>query len=188
MLIYKITNKITGKNYIGITRHTAEKRLLKHIERAEEGVVTALYCAMRKYGYANFTTQVICEAVDDMEALVIERALIASHNTLLPNGYNMKLDGPNPYRVNKVKGTDQWKSTLNEEIVQFIRDPSKKNLTNSEMVDAVNLWFSRDNIGLSAVNSARAGRTWKHLNKEYPPIYIGLGGRTKEYFNKRNVQ
>lgn len=188
MLVYKITNKVTGKSYIGVTRHTAEKRLRKHIERAEEGIVTALYCAMRKYGYDNFTTQVICEAVNDIEALVIERALISAHNTLLPNGYNMKLEGPNPYRVNKAKGTDQWKSVLNEDIIQFIRDPAKKDLTNSEMVSAVNLWFNRANISLGAINSARAGRTWKHLNEVHPPIHIGLGGRTKAYFDKRNMQ
>jgi group I intron endonuclease len=97
MIVYKITNKITDKSYIGITKYTAHKRWKKHLERVLEGINTALYCAIRKYGTSAFDIETIYEAINELEALKVESGLIASHNTLIPNGYNMTAGGSNPF-------------------------------------------------------------------------------------------
>lgn len=45
--IYKITNNINGKVYIGQTTRTIEKRFNEHKDSAEKGYHYNLYCAMR---------------------------------------------------------------------------------------------------------------------------------------------
>lgn len=92
MKIYKITNLITGKLYIGQTSKTLNERLEAHIRCAKKKVNRYLYDAMNHYGFHNFTIEVIEETC---EALANEREIhwIAQLNTLLPNGYNMTIGG-----------------------------------------------------------------------------------------------
>lgn len=59
--IYKITNMINGKSYIGKTNLSIEKRFKEHCrdskkERCEN---RPLYSAMNKYGIENFTVEQI---------------------------------------------------------------------------------------------------------------------------------
>jgi group I intron endonuclease len=68
MEIYKITNKINGKFYIGKTIYDANSRLRKHRNTANSGSHYWLHNAMRKYGYENFIVETI-EKVDDPDML-----------------------------------------------------------------------------------------------------------------------
>ena len=58
MIIYKITNKINSKIYIGKTTKTLEERFLKH-KYNHKTQNTYLYKAMRKYGIENFVIEVL---------------------------------------------------------------------------------------------------------------------------------
>ena len=64
MIIYKITNVLNGKIYIGQTRKTLKERFQAHINRAERGDKGHLHPAMRKYGYDNFKCEII-EEIDE---------------------------------------------------------------------------------------------------------------------------
>ena len=91
---YLITNKVTGKCYVGITSRGYMNRWKAHIK--ESGWSRggwALHSAIRKYGVDSFivewiasswTWECLCEA---------ERVLIAQYNTISPNGYNMTSGG-----------------------------------------------------------------------------------------------
>ena len=102
MQIYKITNKLNNKIYIGKTIHTAESRFKEHILSARNSSSnTHLYRAMRKYGVDNFTVEVV-ECVDTIE-LLAEREIywIAEFDSTNPCvGYNMTRggDGGDSYR------------------------------------------------------------------------------------------
>ena len=66
--IYKITNNINGKIYIGKTEFSVEKRFREHCldykkERFEK---RPLYSAMNKYGIENFSVETI-EETDNPE-------------------------------------------------------------------------------------------------------------------------
>ena len=52
--IYKITNLINNKLYIGQTKKTIEERFKAHIKVARQHKNRYLYDAMNKYGYENF--------------------------------------------------------------------------------------------------------------------------------------
>lgn len=48
--IYKITNNINGKIYIGQTKTSIERRFISHKSAARRGINYILYKAIRKYG------------------------------------------------------------------------------------------------------------------------------------------
>lgn len=59
--IYKITNQINGKSYIGLTtkerpsdRYSQHKYLVRHPEQEKKNNNSAIHDAMRKYGIENF--------------------------------------------------------------------------------------------------------------------------------------
>ena len=76
MIVYKITNLINGKVYIGQTVRSLEERYRGHIQRANKGYMGKLYPAMRKYGIDNFKPEVIeeiDESLPDAKQLLNER-------------------------------------------------------------------------------------------------------------------
>ena len=63
--IYKITNEINGKIYIGQTIKTPQKRFDEHVKSAKRGCEYKFHRAIRKYGAENFTLSVIEECERD---------------------------------------------------------------------------------------------------------------------------
>ena len=97
--IYKITNDINGKLYVGKTNYTIEKRFEEHIhdstrKRCEK---RPLYEAMNKYGIEHFYIEEIEEVNTDEEACVREQYWIDKLHTYIGfkdcNGYNATLGG-----------------------------------------------------------------------------------------------
>ena len=66
MYIYKVTNTINRKTYIGKTTQTVEKRWYQHCKAAEHGKDTALYRAIRKYTPNAFIVEIIEEVSVDL--------------------------------------------------------------------------------------------------------------------------
>ena len=61
-VIYKITNRVNGKVYIGKTAVLA-RRWRQHQHLAKRGSETYLYRAMRKYGLDSFSVEIIDQAL-----------------------------------------------------------------------------------------------------------------------------
>lgn len=91
--IYKITNLINGKCYIGQSCQIPVRwSQHKHEMNGAGGNNPYLYRALRKYGIDNFSFEVVKECdVDQLDTL--ERKYIASYNSLYPNGYNLESGG-----------------------------------------------------------------------------------------------
>ena len=67
--IYKITNQINQKVYIGMTYRTPQIRFKEHLKDAEEkNYNRPLYNAINKYGKENFSISII-EEVENNELL-----------------------------------------------------------------------------------------------------------------------
>lgn len=92
--VYKITNKINGKAYIGssvrvMQRWQQEKNDAFNPNRSTYNY--PLQCAFRKYGIENFTFEILKEdftCAEEMENY--ERDMILHYNTLV-DGYNQTL-------------------------------------------------------------------------------------------------
>jgi len=92
MLIYKITNDVNDKIYIGKTTKSLEERIKGHKRAMNHGVDYHLYRAMRKYGWEKFHFSVV-EECDDLDTLnELESKYIAQFNAI-ETGYNMALGG-----------------------------------------------------------------------------------------------
>ena len=89
--IYKITNDINQKIYVGKTERTVEKRFKEHCQDAfrEHNEKRPLYSAMRKYGIEHFHIELIEETnnPEDREVYWIEK--LGSFK----NGYNATVGG-----------------------------------------------------------------------------------------------
>ena len=89
--IYKITNTINGKMYIGKTELTIEKRFQQHCKDSQRDKMgnRPLYKAMRKYGVENFEISLIEETdkPEERETYWIEQ------KRSFKNGYNATMGG-----------------------------------------------------------------------------------------------
>jgi len=88
--IYKITNKISKKCYIGETKESSpEIRWKQHIYTISRGRgCPALQDAVIKYGIENFTFEVLIICFDE-NRFAHERNYIKKYNSVVPNGYNI---------------------------------------------------------------------------------------------------
>lgn len=91
--IYKITNQINNKVYIGKTLKTIEERFLEHIRDSSRSCEEKrpLYNAFKKYGINNFTISLI-EKVELDQLSSREQYWIKKYNSY-SNGYNATIGG-----------------------------------------------------------------------------------------------
>jgi group I intron endonuclease len=99
--IYKITNNINGKVYIGRTTQTIQKRWFVHQCHAKYDYTknkktvekTYLASAMKKYGVSNFTIKELDVAESFNHMVFLERFYINYFNSIDPKyGYNLVID------------------------------------------------------------------------------------------------
>ena len=94
MIVYKITNKINNKVYIGITIRKLNERWNEHRSRISERKHCHLYGAMDKYGVENFAIEQIDTATSKEELYSKEEYYIKLFNSNNPDfGYNMTQGG-----------------------------------------------------------------------------------------------
>lgn len=91
MIIYKITNKINGKIYVGQTTRSLNERILEHA-RHNTIVVDK---AMQKYGIDSFEIEQIDSASNIDELNEREKYWIKYYDCVVPNGYNQCNGGEN---------------------------------------------------------------------------------------------
>ena len=89
-VIYKHTNKINGKVYIGQTSQEPEKRWKKG-----EGYKDSpkFYAAIQKYGWNNFKHEIIEENILTLEEADNKEAYWIFYYNSINNGYNINLGG-----------------------------------------------------------------------------------------------
>lgn len=111
MVIYKITNTVNGKVYIGQTIRPIMDRFLRHVNDARNNPSThlKLHRAMNKYGADKFTIEKIDEATTKVELDEKEQFWIKEYNSI-GFGYNLTEggEGGNTY---KCRTSSQMKKT-----------------------------------------------------------------------------
>lgn len=116
--IYKITNLINGKIYIGKTVREARKRWAAHLNpKADTSMI--IVRALKKYGADKFSFEVIDIAENPEMLSSKETFYIKSLNSMSPNGYN-QIDGVGNY-------SEAWKSKTSDKVSCFIKTPVTRN-------------------------------------------------------------
>lgn len=94
--IYKCTNNVNGKVYIGYTRKSLEKRITEHKSNSKKGSQYLLHKAIQKYGMNAFDWEIIFESKDKNYVLQeMEFYFIKEYNSYFETncGYNMTYGG-----------------------------------------------------------------------------------------------
>lgn len=93
MIIYKATNKVNGKIYVGKTTTSLEKRMSEH-KRHSKNSKMVFHLAIDKYGFDNFTFETLFECIDFNVLNEKEIELISEYKATDINiGYNRSLGG-----------------------------------------------------------------------------------------------
>lgn len=110
--IYKITNNINGKIYIGQAKNTKE-RFINHCKPST--VDCLVDYAIKKYGKENFTIEVLESQILNYNER--EKYWIKELNSKVPLGYNITDGGENPpiyYGINHPNASIKSQETLNQ--------------------------------------------------------------------------
>jgi group I intron endonuclease len=92
--VYKITNIVNGKVYVGKTTLSIERRWAQHRSKARIGAPSYLHRAIRKYGEKSFVIEVIALASTEAELTALEIEWIAKlQSTNAKLGYNCTTGG-----------------------------------------------------------------------------------------------
>lgn len=117
MYLYKITNKINQKVYIGITNNY-KRRWANH--GTENSVISN---AIRKYGKENFQFEILFKNVSLEEIDELEKEQIRIYNCLVPNGYNVEKGGRyNKEDIKGLQGSENGKALLTYDEAKYIKD------------------------------------------------------------------
>jgi hypothetical protein len=95
-LIYLVTQKSTGKQYVGLTVQTLERRWTYQLEQAAQESIQhpgSLHQAIRCCGPQDFELEVLDSGVAKKDLEKKERKYIAELRTLTPNGLNLTAGG-----------------------------------------------------------------------------------------------
>lgn len=162
--IYKITNNINGKSYIGQSKHI-KRRWREHINGTEGSAISK---AIKKYGAENFSFEIIercsIDCLDDKEVYYIEK-----YNTF-KEGYNMTVGGDGVKGVGKV--------LTYEDVPNIIKD-LRKGLTAVEMA-------KKYSISVSMIRRINAGHDWV-IEGEIYPIRNSHYERVRESIDKEEL-
>lgn len=104
--LYKISNTVNDKLYIGVTIDP-DRRWKQH-KNLKNTHCLALRDAMNKYGKDKFSMEILCvgddSIIDELEVLSIK-----TYNTQTPNGYNLTLGGEGTLYY---EWKDEWNNLL----------------------------------------------------------------------------
>jgi group I intron endonuclease len=89
--IYKLTNQLTGKVYIGFDSKPVYRQ--KQHQYKHKKINTKFYRSIRKYGWENFTWEVIYQSKDGEHCLNIMEPYFINHYNSLIEGYNTTIGG-----------------------------------------------------------------------------------------------
>lgn len=111
MVVYKATNKLNGKIYIGKTVRDLSHAKARHHNRAKLGFDTYFYNAIRKYGFECFEWEIVYNGLSDIDICNKEVDLIKSYDSRNPSiGYNMTNGGEGSSGILVKESTRQLRS------------------------------------------------------------------------------
>ena len=171
--VYKVTNKVNNKVYIGITNKGAGARFKQHLFDAEHGSQYRFHRAIRKYGKENFEVSIIafCNNADELKENEIK--FISEYESMNPDkGYNMTEGGDGTFgRVctleTRLKISEANKDKeVSEETRKLLSERGKVRTTGRDT------YWSSGNIGASRRKQVLQYDNNGNFIKEYEGVNI----------------
>lgn len=166
MIIYKATNKINGKKYVGQTVFSLEKRRCQHINDALSNKDTYYFHnALRKHGPDNFEWTILHECGVIEELNMLEMYYIRLYNTF-EKGYNLTLGGDGMVgfehsEESKKKMSDAQKGSKNHNYGKTFSEKHRRKMSEAQ----VGKYFSEKTR--KKISRARTGKCVGKDNSMY---------------------
>jgi|688.fasta_scaffold144070_2 group I intron endonuclease len=154
--IYKITNIITNKCYIGETKqNNPESRWKEHKNTIKNGVgCPALRDAVKKYGIENFKFNILLICFDE-DRYKYEIEYIKKYNSIVPNGYNILKGGPGGSFQGKTH-SEETKKQISAKLKQkYIDNPELKKEMSERNKILMNSEVIKNKISEGVINSKK---------------------------------
>lgn len=112
MVIYKLTNKVNGKSYVGQTTRDLKTRIAEHSRKHR----TVIEKAIKKYGIGSFSIETIDSADTISELNKKEVYWIEQVGCVVPDGYNQCNGGDNTMGFNHREESKEKMSASHKEL------------------------------------------------------------------------
>lgn len=162
--IYKITNNINGKIYVGQSNNI-QRRFLEHKNRGATSRIP-VDIAIQKYGKENFSFEVIEECT--IEQLNQKEMYWISYFNSVENGYNCSVGGDQ-----QSIGSNNGRAILTEDEVKIIRTAYNNHERRKDVYEQF-----KDKIAFSSFARIWDGTSWTHIMPEV------LTEDNKRYYSK----
>ena len=176
--VYCHTNTINGKQYVGITKRVPKRRWGYNGARYNDQPFGR---AIEKYGWDNFTHEILTTGLTKAQAEEEEQRLIKELNTLVPNGYNLTTGGNLGTEVSLETREKLRASRLGKKASQSTREKISAIHKGKIVSDETRRKLSEARKGLKEseewkrkISDGLRGRTWsesqreKNKNRVYP--------------------
>jgi hypothetical protein len=186
--VYKVTNKLNSKVYVGITNQGFKQRWYKHCSDSIRGSEFPLHNAIRKYGVDNFSIEVleICNTSEELKSREQYWISILNSKVISNLGYNVTDGGDGTFGV---KHSDETKEKIRQKAFEReISDITRYNMSmNSSFAKEISM-FTLDGefiktfrtvkeasleIGISSTNIASCARGNYKQSGGYKWSYTG---------------
>ena len=182
--VYRITNLINGKLYIGLTTTTLEKRWKKHIKDATvSNRPHAIHNAIRKYGAESFFITSLFETNDLKTLNHVEKMMIESNNSMYPNGYNLH-GGGNAHSISEY--TRLLMSVAQRGKKQSEETKTKRSVRLSGRKQPLHLVEQRAKSRSRPIIELQSGRTFESINSAAKYLGIKARGISKNLHGQSN--
>lgn len=151
-IIYKYTNLINGKVYIGQTTQTLQKRDKKHMSQIKDD--TYFHRALKKYGRENFSLEIIEDNIPFSRLDEREKYYIKIYDSLAitGKGYNLTIGGK--WGSSNLKLT----SKQADEIIELLEK------TKMRFIEIANCF----NVSIYTISDINNGKSFINKEKKYP--------------------
>lgn len=139
-IVYKITNRISNKSYVGYTTRTFDQRWNAHLSSTRQGSKFRFHSAIRKYGIDSWYLEIIFED-ESIELCKKKEEQFITEMNLTNNqfGYNAKPGGGGGWIVSEEK-YESW-HLKNKERANGITNSNSTGYSNDELIEIAILVF-----------------------------------------------
>lgn len=169
--IYKVTNAVNSKVYIGYTERSVSTRWKEHQYAASKNSHNFIHQAIRKHGIENFICEIIYQSKDkDHTLTIMEPYFICEYNSDGSGGYNL-LSGGQPPPMSGKTHTSEAKAKMS--FAKAGRSLSKEHRIKIGIALAGIPLKSEHKQNISAANLGR-----RHSSETKTKMSISCMGRT----------
>lgn len=185
--IYKVTNLINKKMYVGITKDSLKDRWYAHSHKSSH--CRYLNNAIQKYSKENFSIEELYTCFDEEHANEMEPYFISYYNTMVPNGYNLREGGKygkmseESKEINRQSQYSRWADPKELDRQSKVMSERWETIDKDDMMRGVSVYVEnkkRKVVGIN-IESHELVRydTVNESNAVHSSVSLALTGRSK---------